>query len=42
MVLKNRDIYGFLCSSWVLITMAPRKIGIRKGLSAPNADRLKL
>ena len=24
MVLKNRDIYGFLCTSWVLITMAPR------------------
>ena len=26
MVLKNRDIYGFLCTSWVLITMVPRNI----------------
>ena len=27
MVCKNRGIYGFLGTSWVLITMAPRKIG---------------
>ena len=24
---KNRDIYGFLGTSWVLTTMAARKIG---------------
>ena len=24
MVCKNRGIYEFLCTSWVLITMAPR------------------
>ena len=27
MVCKNRGISGFLGASWVLITMAPRKIG---------------
>ena len=24
MVCKNRGVYGFWCTSWVLITMAPR------------------
>ena len=42
MVSKNRGTYGFLGTSWVLITMAPRNTAVHVATNAPQRCQIRM